>query len=208
MKYILIIFLFLACAPNHNESDKGNISFGKDSTAVSFSPIRVAPTIDSGFIGISFLRLRVFDDGSYLNWHEDGKITIGGDTIKLIRNLLESMKRAQEREMKLYERLQSLQPSGGGYGALTDNTDGGFYDSAGRVWVRVYPGANRRLLEDVMMEDHERRMTVKVVGVKGFWRDSGMTCITGVDADGCTVYGTIDHPLTNHRDDCPNKPRK
>lgn len=104
MKYILIIFLFSCSQPS------GRIIISEDSTGITSGPatLKIQPSYDSGFTGISFLPLRITDDGSYILWHEDGKITIKGDTVKVIRHLLESMKRAQETEHKLYKENHEL----------------------------------------------------------------------------------------------------
>lgn len=101
MKYLLIIFLF-ACSPDQ----KGENIFSVDSTGITSGPARVA--IPDSLVSISFLRLRMVDGDNYLLWGEDGKIKIKGDTIKVIRHLLESMKRLQETEHKLYKENQEL----------------------------------------------------------------------------------------------------
>jgi hypothetical protein len=78
-----------------------------------------------------------------------------------------------------------------GYGRIGGT--GGYVQFAdhGSGWLRLSSTSRFRTTADLIS-----------VPVRDF------NCITGVDKDGCTIYGSPENPQTNHKYNCPNRPKK
>jgi hypothetical protein len=109
MKYILLLLLFAACT--QPESRKTTVVMdslpmvtgGIDTTMLR---LRIGPVDSTGITaiwnGTTFSRIRIAFGATHLNYFGDSSITIKGDTMLIIRQMLESMERAFEKETKLY----------------------------------------------------------------------------------------------------------
>lgn len=100
MKYLLITFLFACSQPNRKYE---NI-FSVDSTGRLSGPA----TDPGSFTDLKYYRISISTDSGTLGYEQDSTITITGDTMYIIRRILETIERANEREMKLYEEKEEL----------------------------------------------------------------------------------------------------
>lgn len=112
MKYFLLIFLFACSQPSKN---------GKNVVVIDSLPmvegtmsertrdsIRATWADPGSFTDLKYYRISISTDSGTLGYEQDSTITITGDTMYIIRRILETIERANEREMKLYEEKEEL----------------------------------------------------------------------------------------------------